>query len=282
MPLARFPVRNRPQSPLASRERSRTRRPKRDLPTRVIGGVRITALTRGQFAQLLKENHRARLDDPDLRPLVSFSANGEMLSMCARDEAYADLIRRADIVDADGQPLVIFSRLWPGASLPERVVTTDFFHDAARVAEDAGISFYFLGGTEEVLTKTVENVRRLYPRLEIVGVHTGYFDCPERDAVIAKIAKAKPDVLWVGMGSPRQQRFCLYARDRLTGLTWIKSCGGLFDYLSGKNSRAPMWMQTAGLEWLYRLYLEPKRLFLRYALTSPHALYLMFTRTRID
>lgn len=202
--------------------------------------------------------------------------------MCARDEAYADLIRRADIVDADGQPLVIFSRLWPGASLPERVVTTDFFHDAARVAEDAGISFYFLGGTEEVLTKTVENVRRLYPRLEIVGVHTGYFDCPERDAVIAKIAKAKPDVLWVGMGSPRQQRFCLYARDRLTGLTWIKSCGGLFDYLSGKNSRAPMWMQTAGLEWLYRLYLEPKRLFLRYALTSPHALYLMFTRTRID
>lgn len=251
------------------------------LPERILGGVRITALTRCRFADLLVEDHRSRRRNPELPPLVSFSANGEMLSMCARDEAYAELIRRADIVDADGQSLVLFSRFWPGAPLPGRVTTTDFFHDAARAAQGAGISFYLLGGTAEVMAKTVENVRRLYPALTIVGARDGYFDVADRDTILAEVARAEPDVLWVGMGSPRQQEFCLYARERLSGVTWIKSCGGLFDYLAGKRSRAPRWMQKAGLEWLYRLGLEPRRLFLRYALTNPHALYLLFARTRV-
>jgi exopolysaccharide biosynthesis WecB/TagA/CpsF family protein len=77
------------------------------------------------------------------------------------------------------------------------------------------------------------------------------------------------------MGVPREQVFALRYRDRLTNVGLIKTSGGLFDFLSGRNSRAPQWMQSVGLEWLYRLGLEPRRLFLRYLRTNPHALYLL-------
>lgn len=249
------------------------------LPIRILGNVPITVMSRVQFAAEMISNYQKNKTCENQPPLISFSANGEMLSMCGRDPEYLELIQQADIVDADGQSLVIFSKLWPGMPLPERVATTDFFHDAAKAAEENGLSFYFLGGAEDVLQSAVKNVQNLYPKLKFSGARNGYFSDAEKDTIILEIAKAKPDILWVGMGSPRQQEFSLYAREKLTGVTWIKTCGGLFDFLAGNNSRAPQWMQDAGLEWVYRLALEPKRLFWRYALTNPHAIYLMLTKS---
>jgi N-acetylglucosaminyldiphosphoundecaprenol N-acetyl-beta-D-mannosaminyltransferase len=93
------------------------------------------------------------------------------------------------------------------------------------------------------------------------------------------INQARPDILWLGLGVPLEQQFAIRNRQRLLNVGVIKTSGGLFDVLSGEKPRAPLWMINAGLEWAYRLYLEPARLAGRYLLTNPHALYLLLTRT---
>jgi exopolysaccharide biosynthesis WecB/TagA/CpsF family protein len=152
------------------------------------------------------------------------------------------------------------------------------FHDVARHAETAGASFFFLGASQEVVERTVANVRRQYPRLAIAGLRNGYFAVEEEDRVVEEINATGADILWVGMGAPHELAFSLRNRTRLTNIGLIKTSGGLFDFLSGKNSRAPQWMQSAGLEWLYRLALEPRRLFGRYVSTNCHAAYLLLSK----
>jgi N-acetylglucosaminyldiphosphoundecaprenol N-acetyl-beta-D-mannosaminyltransferase len=164
-------------------------------------------------------------------------------------------------------------------ALPERVATTDLFHDVASLAVARRASFYMLGGSPGALRKAVATVRRLYPGLDLVGCRHGYFRPEEEDAIVADINAGAPDILWIAMGAPLEQRFAVRNRDRLTGVGVIKTSGGLFDFLSGERSRAPAWMQRLGLEWLYRMLIEPRRLFLRYAVTNPHAAYLLLTRS---
>ena len=94
--------------------------------------------------------------------------------------------------------------------------------------------------------------------------------------MVQQVAAAKPDVLWVGMGVPREHEFIVRNRTRLVGVTWIKSCGGLFKFISGRDRRAPQWVQESCLEWAFRLGREPRRLFMRYCRTNPHALYLIY------
>jgi len=125
-----------------------------------------------------------------------------------------------------------------------------------------------------VVALAVLNVRRAYPDLNIAGFRHGYFAGRE-EQVVAEINDCGPDILWVGMGVPNEQMFSLTWRARLTNVGLIKTSGGLFDFLSGRKSRAPQWMQSAGLEWLYRVALEPRRLLGRYLGTNPHALYLL-------
>ena len=160
------------------------------------------------------------------------------------------------------------SRLAPA----ERVATTDLVQEVAKLAEDAGVSFYFLGASEEVNAKAVEEMQRRYPKLVFAGRRNGYFSRDEEDAVIAGINAARPDILWIGLGVPLEQQFIERNIGRLTGVGVIKTSGGLFDFISGKNARAPAWMQAAGLEWLYRVWLEPRRLAMRYLTTNPQAI----------
>src|SRR5207245_744558 len=140
-----------------------------------------------------------------------------------------------DLIHADGAPLVFASRLTSGQSLPERVATTDLFHDVAQRAEDAGASFYLLGATSESIKRAVERMRERYPRLKIAGYRDGYFFADEDEQVVERINAVKPDILWVGMGVPAEQRFCLRNCARLSQVGVIKTSGGLFDFVSGKN-----------------------------------------------
>jgi N-acetylglucosaminyldiphosphoundecaprenol N-acetyl-beta-D-mannosaminyltransferase len=238
--------------------------------TTAMGGLPIVAMTRAEaaaFFELVAEEPR----DPRRRPFYVTSANGEVLSRVARNALVRASFEAADMIHADGQAMVLASRLGTGTRLPERVATTDLFHDSARLAERSGKAFYLLGGSKETMAAALERVRRLYPRLNIVGARDGYFAPEEEEAVVEAINAARPDILWVGMGVPVEQRFVLRNLDRLTGVGVIKTSGGLFDFLSGRRSRAPGWMQAVGLEWLYRLMLEPRRLAVRYLTTSPHA-----------
>jgi exopolysaccharide biosynthesis WecB/TagA/CpsF family protein len=256
-----------------------TAEPNWEVPVATIGGLPIAVIDRARSAQLMVDAALARRDGAQ-RPLVFTSANGQVLSMCARDARLRDLFLSADLIHADGMPLVFVSRLFNTMPLPERVATTDLFHDVARVARQRGASFYLLGAAKPVVSRATQRVRELYPDLNIAGFGSGYLRrAGDEERIIDDINRARPDILWLGLGAPAEQLFAARNRDRLHGVGLIKTSGGLFDFISGKNSRAPDWMQRLGLEWAYRIYLEPRRLSGRYLMTNPHALFLLLTRT---
>jgi N-acetylglucosaminyldiphosphoundecaprenol N-acetyl-beta-D-mannosaminyltransferase len=266
-----------PRSPLlrqSSPERAK-------IPTLWIGGLPISAINRHRSARMIIDTAQDRRGT-GRPPLFVTSANGQVVSICWRDKDVKQSFVLADIIHADGMSLVFASQLKCAPPLPERVATTDLFHDVARLAEREGATFYFLGSTKPVLEEAVQRVRQLYPRLVVVGSRDGYFNPEEEEAVVAEINAAQPDVLWVGMGVPREQSFIALHYERLNRVGVIKTAGGLFDFLSGRNRRAPRWMQLACLEWLHRLWLEPRRLLWRYLSTNPHALYLLWAHTLKD
>jgi N-acetylglucosaminyldiphosphoundecaprenol N-acetyl-beta-D-mannosaminyltransferase len=248
------------------------------IPSVVVGGLPIAIINRGDSARLLIELALARRGK-HMQPLVITSANGHVLSLCARDGAARSLFLAADLIHVDGMPLVFASRLKCGTPLPERVATTDLFHDVAVQAQSQRVSFYLLGATEATVRAAVANVRRWYPMLEIAGFRNGYFEREKESRIVAEIDAAKPDILWIARGVPEEQRFAITHRARLRNVGVVKTAGGLFDFLSGRNRRAPAFMQAAGLEWLFRAAMEPRRLLMRYLITSPHAVYLLLSRT---
>jgi exopolysaccharide biosynthesis WecB/TagA/CpsF family protein len=247
-----------------------------DVPSVSVGGLPIAVIDRANSAKLMLELAAARRGGAR-RPAIITSANGQVISLCASDPRIRDLFVAADLIHADGMPLVFASRWKCRTPLPERVATTDLFHDVARLAEARGATFYLLGGAPDVMASAVRKVQRRYPGLVIAGYRHGYFAPEEAGRIVADINAARPDVLWIGMGVPNEQLFAQRYAAQLADVGVIKTSGGLFDFLAERNSRAPAWMQAAGLEWLYRLCLEPRRLFVRYLTTNPHALYLLVT-----
>jgi exopolysaccharide biosynthesis WecB/TagA/CpsF family protein len=247
-----------------------------DIPVTWLGGLPIAVIDRARSAEFMINAAIARRGLGG-GPLYITSANGQVLSMCAREQETHALFAAADLIHADGTPLVFASRLKSERTLPERVATTDLFHDVAQRAENESASFYLLGATREIIKRAVERTRERYPRLKIVGYRDGYFSVDKEEQVVERINAVKPDILWVGMGVPAEQRFCLRNRAKLSQVGVIKTSGGLFDFVSDKNRRAPGWMQSLGLEWAYRMAREPRRLAYRYLTTNPHALYLLLT-----
>ena len=249
-------------------------------PAAMIGGIRTSRMTRTELAAaMLADVLRARAGGLPV-PKVVVSSNGLVISSYHRDRAFRALVDQADIVDVDGMPLVFATKLFWRRSLSQRVATTDFIRDAAAAAAAAGVRFYFLGGKPGVGEIAARNLQRAFPALEIVGIRDGYFAEGEEADICREIVASGADVLWLGLGSPKQERFAIRHRERLAGLAWIKTCGGLFDHVSASVPRAPGWMQAAGLEWLYRAILEPRRLGLRYLRTNPQAVYHLLTKTR--
>jgi len=252
------------------------------VPLARIGDLPIAVIDRAQSAEFMVELALDRRDTP-LPPLIITSANGQVLSLCARRTAVRNLFLQADLIHADGMSLVFASRFFCETPLPERICTTDFFHDVVEVGLRRGARMFFLGGTQSVSDEAARRVKAQYPDLEIVGHASGYIRREGEEAcVIDAINAAKPDILWIGLGAPLEQQFAVRNRHRLRNVGLIKTAGGLFDVLSGEKSRAPQWVIDAGFEWAYRWSLEPRRLALRYLTTNPHALYLLITRTGDD
>lgn len=249
------------------------------VPVATVGGLPIALIDRAESAKIMVNAALSRRGRA-LPPLIVTSANGQVLSMCASDPRIRDLFLAADLIHADGMPLVLASRLFHKHPVPERVCTTDLFHDVSAVAQKHAARIFLLGGTDAVMAEAARRARALYPDLSIVGQSGGYFRRPDdEDRIIDAINAAQPDILFLGLGVPREQEFALRNRDRLTRVGLIKTSGGLFDFLSGAKARAPVWMRNVGLEWAYRTYLEPRRLSGRYLATNPHAVFLLLTRT---
>jgi N-acetylglucosaminyldiphosphoundecaprenol N-acetyl-beta-D-mannosaminyltransferase len=254
------------------------RRPSESLgagvPTITLGGLPVAVIDRAAAADLMIALSRQRRAEG---PLYFTSANGEVIARSSADLKLRQLFLTADQIVADGQPLVIASRLFCPRPLPERVATTDLFHDVARRAEQNGSTFYLLGATQEENAGAVERVQRTYPRLRIVGSSHGYLTGEPLHLTLAEINRLAPDILWLGLGVPREQNFVAEHRRALPNVGLIKTSGGLFDHLAGKTIRAPRFVQRLGFEWLWRTMMEPRRLFWRYFTTGPRAMYAMIT-----
>ena len=268
------------QSMRIGRARFATHRgPQWQVPLTRIGGLPIGIINRRRSAELMIDLALDRRDT-GLLPLIITSANGQVLSLCAREPAIRHLFMQADLIHADGMSLVFASQLFNQTPVPERICTTDFFHDVALLGQECGVRMFLLGATQWVIDEAARRAQILYPHLNIVGHASGYMRRQgEEQQVIDAINAAKPDILWIGLGVPLEQKFAVRNRHQLRSVGLIKTSGGLFDVLSGHKSRAPQWIINAGIRWAYRWYLEPGRLAGRYLVTNPHALFLLLTQT---
>ncbi|PPD44447.1 MAG: glycosyltransferase [Methylocystis sp.] len=248
------------------------------IETSIIGGSDVARLTIEETARMMLELAKAPARGNG--PYYLTSVNGEVLARRAFDKEFAALVDCADSISADGQPLVAASRLLSKKPLPERVATTDLYPVVARMAQETGASFYLLGASEEVNRATCEATLRMAPRVNILGRSHGFLKGAALEAKLDEINALAPDILWLAMGVPLEQQFVRDHAHRLKNVKMIKTSGGLFDFIAGVKKRAPQWMQDAGLEWAFRLGLEPKRLLKRYLTTNPVAAYLLLTQTR--
>jgi len=242
----------------------------------MVGGLVTACLTREGMARvMLQDCLDAR--GTERAPKLVFASNGHAIALAAQDENFRHTFEQADIIHADGQAAVFASRM-TRTPIPERSATTDFIHDAARIGAAHGLRFFLLGATEEANAEAARLLEQTYPGLKIVGRRHGYFGRYEEEDICDEINLTMPDVIWVGLSVPLEYEFAVRNKERLKA-GWLVTCGGCYNFITGAYKRAPRWMQVVGLEWLFRLIKEPKRLFWRYAVTNPLAIFLLLTRT---
>jgi N-acetylglucosaminyldiphosphoundecaprenol N-acetyl-beta-D-mannosaminyltransferase len=188
--------------------------------------------------------------------------NAAKLVAASRDDALRGVLLNADLVTADGMSVVWASRVL-GKALKERVAGIDLFERLVERAASKGLAVYFLGAREEAVRATVELFAKRYPALRVAGYRNGYFEASDSRQVCEAIKQTNADLLFVAMGSPRQENW-IASNLALTGVRFALGVGGSFDHLGGRARRAPRWMQRSGLEWLHRLAQEPRRLWRRY------------------
>jgi N-acetylglucosaminyldiphosphoundecaprenol N-acetyl-beta-D-mannosaminyltransferase len=199
--------------------------------------------------------------------------------------AYSDLelrrtLNKADLVYCDGAGVALGARLL-GHRLPGRMTGADWIEPLSQTCASKNITLYFLGGKPGVAISAAEKLHARYPGLRVVGAHHGYLDDPAVcAAAIASINDAHPHILLVGMGTPIQERWIAAHRHQVD-VPVIWAVGALFDFVTGVQPRGPRWMLDHGLEWLYRLCSDPRRLWQRYLVGNP-LFILRVLRQRID
>ena len=192
--------------------------------------------------------------------------NAAKLVLMRKDRELAEVIRGCELVTADGQAIVWVSRLL-GDPLPERVTGIDLMESLLERSSRHGYRVYILGARQDVLEQAVLRLRERFADLQIVGYRNGYFSAEEEPLVAAEIRRSQPDILFVAISSPRKELF-LGRHGAQLGVPFVMGVGGAIDVVAGMTRRAPALMQRTGLEWLFRLLQEPRRLFRRYAVTN--------------
>jgi N-acetylglucosaminyldiphosphoundecaprenol N-acetyl-beta-D-mannosaminyltransferase len=199
-----------------------------------------------------------------------------MLMEAYKDPAFAAIVNRAEMVTPDGKPLTWALKFLYGIK-QDRVAGMDLLPDLLSAAENKNISVAFYGGTEEMLDKTREFIKKKYPKLEIAKMFSPPFrplNPTEEDSIAKMFIESDARMIFVVLGCPKQERWMISMKDRIPSL--MIGIGGALPVLIGMNKRAPIWMQKSGLEWIYRLGQEPKRLFKRYLTTNSLFIYLVF------
>lgn len=221
-------------------------------PTVDLLGLRVSKVTRVETIDMLHRFIRSG------EPHLVVTADAVALEIAAGDPEFLDIANNAALVTPDGTGLLWASRHL-GQPLTERVSGVDLAEQLCATSGPKKFDVYFFGAAPGVAEDAANVMRSKYPGCRIVGVQHGYHREPEAvAAVVADIAEKRPDVLLVAMGMPRQEKWIVDHLPQLR-IPLSMGVGGSFDVFSGRVTRAPLWMQQSGLEWLYRLYQDPTK-----------------------
>jgi N-acetylglucosaminyldiphosphoundecaprenol N-acetyl-beta-D-mannosaminyltransferase len=204
--------------------------------------------------------------------------NPDCLNIAWHHETYKEVLLEADRVLPDGIGIHLGCRML-GTALRENVNGTDLFPRLCGASARAGLSLYLLGGRPGIAEATASNMVQRYPGLRIAGVHDGYFSPEEEPDLVAGINTSGAAILLVAFGVPRQELWIDCWRGRLEPPVCL-GVGGLFDFYSGRIPRAPLWMREIGLEWVWRLLQEPRRMWRRYVIGNPLFLFRVWRQAR--
>lgn len=246
-----------------------------------IFGVKIDNTTLGDTTKILEEN----LKGSNLKTI--YTPNTEIVMVAKDDNKLRNLINEGDLVIPDGIGLIYASRI-KKKPLKERVTGFDTSIKLLEIANKNGYSLYLLGGKEGVAKAAAENIIRDYPNIKIAGFHNGYFkgshmgleNQEEEKEIIDEINRLNPDIIFVGLGFPKQELW-IHANKNKIKTRVIIGNGGVMDILSGNSKRAPEVYQKLGLEWFYRLLKEPSRI-KRQLVLPKFMLKVIFTKNVIE
>lgn len=206
--------------------------------------------------ELIKENKNAYVVTPNVDHIIQIERGGELV------EAY----KNADLILTDGKPLIWISK-WYGTPIKEKISGSDLFPRLCALAAIKGYKMYFLGAAEGVAATAANNLIKKYPGLQVVGTYSppiGFEkDVAEMEKIKKQIKEAAPHILIVGLGCPKQEMFIFHHREAL-GVPISLGLGASLDFEAGNIKRAPKWMADHGLEWLFRITQDPKRMIKRY------------------
>lgn len=188
------------------------------------------------------------------------------------DASLREAVNGCDIINVDGMGVVWGARML-GIGVPERVAGVDLFFSLLSLASKRGDPVFFLGAGEDVVNEAVHRVQADYPLLKISGWHHGYF-WDDEETIVKKIADSGATMLFIAITSPKKEQFIHRWREQL-GVKFAMGVGGTFDIVARKTKRAPVWMQEAGLEWLFRIIQEPRRMWKRYLVTNSKFVWLL-------
>lgn len=201
--------------------------------------------------------------------------NVEFIMAAQKDEEFAKILKKADFATPDSIGVMIGGKLQK-KPFKQRIPGQAYFRKILEVGEKEGWTFYLLGGKGDVAKLATENIKKLYPKINIVGYHEGFFEEDSEEFVINQINELKPNVLFVAMGAPIQEKWIAKHQEELK-VDVAAGQGGTFDYEAGKIKRAPASFQKIGLEWLWRLALQPSRIF-RMVVLPIYLLKIIFTK----
>jgi len=207
---------------------------------------------------------------------------GKISLMQSDPELYKSVVE-ADIINADGMPVVWASRL-VGRPLPERVNGTNLMESLIELSHRNGYKIFFFGAREEVVKRVVDRYTKEFGPAVIAGYRNGYFGPDDEEGIARQIRDSGANILFVAISSPIKENFLYRYKEILNSLNFVMGVGGSFDVVAGLVKRAPVWMQNAGLEWFYRFLQEPRRMFRRYTIGNLHFVWLTmkeFYRIRI-
>lgn len=203
--------------------------------------------------------------------------NVHVLIEAQDDPELKRILNDSFLTTPDGMPLVWAGRFLRRNREVGRVYGPDLMSEVFRASEGSGVRHFFYGGADGVAEKLRETMLSRFPGSEIAGTHTPPFRPlteAEEASLHQQLLAANPDIIWVGLGAPKQEKFMAERFEKLPGKLMI-GVGAAFDFHTGRVRQAPGWMQRCGLEWLFRLGIEPRRLFARYARTNPRFLGLL-------